>query len=148
MAREAILEINCSRYSNKIIDVITLLNKVGWKYCDEEKNVEYLPVGDNDDYNWQKKAISERQLQELIDEKQGNSERVGINLYYQCSGVGVTLLAKNTEEIIFDLCFNRKTVDKTRESITNVGWYFDNIVQKLREEKCPIDYIKFEDYMD
>ena len=28
MAREAILEINCSRYSKRIIDVINLLNEL------------------------------------------------------------------------------------------------------------------------
>ena len=29
MAREALLELNCSRYSEKIIDIINLLCKVG-----------------------------------------------------------------------------------------------------------------------
>ena len=46
MAREAILEINCSRYSERIIDVINLFNELGWKYYGVEKNIEYLPLGD------------------------------------------------------------------------------------------------------
>lgn len=37
MAREAILEINCSRHSDRIIDVINLFNELGWKYYDGEK---------------------------------------------------------------------------------------------------------------
>ena len=148
MARETILEINCSRYSDRIIDVVFLLNKIGWKYCDAEKNVEYLPLGDIDDYDWQKNNLSERQLKELVDNKQDNSERVGINLFYQDSKEGVTLLAIDTKEIIIDLCFNRRTVNEMRESITDIGWYFNNIVKKLQEEKCPVDYIKFEDYID
>lgn len=54
MAREAILEINCSRYSERIMDVINLLNELGWKYYDIEKNIEYLPLGDDDDFDWKK----------------------------------------------------------------------------------------------
>lgn len=37
MAREAILEIDCSRYSERIMDVVILLYEIGWKYYDAEK---------------------------------------------------------------------------------------------------------------
>lgn len=148
MAREAILEINISRYSERIIDVINLLNEFGWKYYDTEKNIEYLPFGDDDDFDWQKNFLSENQLQELINNKQDNYERVGIVLYYENSKEGITLLAKNTKEIIIDLNINRKTVENNRESITDVIWYFNNIIQRLKERECPIAYIKFEEYVD
>ena len=133
MAREAILEINCSRYSERIIDVINLFNEVGWKYYDAEKNIEYLPLGDNDDFDWQKKFLSENELQELINVKQDIFELVGLNLYYENSEEGLTLLAKNTKKIAIDLNINRRTVENSRESITDIGWYFDNIIQKLKK---------------
>ena len=148
MAREAILEINCSRYSERIIDVINLLHELGWKYYDIERNIEYLPLGDNDDFNWQKKYLTENQLRELINNKQDNYEQVGLNLYYKNSKEGITLLAKNTKEILVDLNISRKTVENSRESITDIGWYFNNIIQRLKERECPIDYIKFEEYVD
>ena len=147
MAREAILEINCSRYSERIIDVINLLHELGWKYYDIERNIEYLPLGD-DDFNWQKKYITENQLRELVNNKQDNFEQVGLNLYYKNSKEGITLLAKNTKEILIDLNISRKTVENSRESITDIGWYFNNIIQRLKERECPIDYIKFEEYVD
>ncbi len=46
MAREALLELNCSRYSEKIIDIINLFCKVGWAYVSDDEKVEYLPIGD------------------------------------------------------------------------------------------------------
>lgn len=148
MGREAILEVNCSRYSEKIIDVVRLLNELGWKYYDDEKNIEYLPLNDDDDFNWQKNYLSENQLQELINNKQNNLELVGINLYYENSYEGINLLAKSTSKIIIGLTINRKTIENNRESITDIGWYFNNIIQRLRERECPIDYIKFEEYTD
>ena len=49
-------------------------------------------------------------------------------MYYENSDVGITLMAKNTKEIIIDLNINRKTVENNRESITDIGWYFNNIM--------------------
>ena len=146
MARETALEINCSRYSERIVDVINLLNELGWKYYDTEKNIEYVPLGD-DDFNWQKGFLSENELQKLINDKQDAFERVALNLYCENSEEGITLLAKDTKEIIIALNINRRTLGNNRESITDIGWYFNNIIQRLRERKCPIDYIKFEEYI-
>ncbi len=148
MAREAMLEINCGRYSKKIMDVIDLLNKIGWKYFNYNNEVEYLPLGDSDDYNWQKELLSKKELQDLISKKQDNLEVVGLNLYYKNTGEGMTFLAKNTEEVVIGLDINRKTIGNNRESITDVGWYIENIIQKLIEEKCPIDFFRFEEYTD
>lgn len=148
MAREAILEINSSRYSKRIIDIINLLNELGWKYYDTEKNIEYLPLGDDDDFDWQKNFLSENQLHELINYKQDNHERVGIVLYYENHKEGITLLAKNTKEIVIGLNINRRTVENNRESITDINWYFNNIIHRFKEKKCPIDYIKFEEYVE
>ena len=148
MAREAMLEINCGRYSKKIMDVIDLLNKIGWKYFNYNNKVEYLPLGDSGDYNWQEELLSKKELQDLINKKQDNLEIVGLNLYYKNTGEGMTFLAKNTEEVLIDLDINRKTIENNRESITDVGWYIENIIQKLIEEKCPIDFFRFEEYVD
>ena len=66
MAREALLQMNCSRFSEKIIDIIDLLFKIGWKYFSNDGMVEYLPIGDIDDYNWEKSALSDIEVHELV----------------------------------------------------------------------------------
>lgn len=53
MAREAMLIIDCSNYSEKIMDIIGLFSVIGWKYFNDKKQVAYLPLGDNDDFDWQ-----------------------------------------------------------------------------------------------
>ena len=50
----------------------------------------------------------------LVNNKQDKFELVGLNLYYENSDVGITLMAKNTKEIIIDLNINRKTVENNR----------------------------------
>lgn len=70
MAREALLEINCSRYSERIVDVIKLFDELGWRYYDAKKNIVYLPLGDDDNFDWQKKFLSENELHKLINSKQ------------------------------------------------------------------------------
>lgn len=147
MAREAILEINCNRYSERILDIINLFDELGWKYYDSEKNIVYLPLED-DDFNWQRKFLSENELQELINKKQDKFEKIGLSLYYKNSKEGLTLLANSTKEIVIFLNINRRTIENNRKSITDIGWYFSNIIQKLKKRGCPIDYIKFEEYID
>lgn len=56
MARETSITIDCSRYSDRIIDVISLLNEIGWKYYNNSNQIEFLPIGDNDNFNWLKKV--------------------------------------------------------------------------------------------
>lgn len=148
MAREALLEINCSRYSERIVDIIKLFDELGWRCYDAEKNIVYLPLGDDDKFDWQKKFLSEIELHKLINSKQDNFEQIGLNLYYENSEEGLILLAKNTKEIVIDLNINRRTVENNRESITDIGWYFNNIIQRFKERGCPVDYIKFEEYID
>lgn len=147
MAREAVLEIDCSRYSERIIDVINMFEELGWKYYDAKQNVEYLPLGDDDGFNWKREFLSTKELQELINNKQDKFECIGLNLFFENSLVGVTLLAKNTKEIVMSLSINRKTIENDTEYITDFGWYFVNIIQRIWEKECPIDYIKFEEYI-
>ena len=84
----------------------------------------------------------------MINKKQDEFEQVGLSLYYDYSDEGLTLLAKSTKVIIINLNINRRTVLNDRESITDIGWYFNNIIQRLMERGCAIDYIKFEEYTD
>ena len=148
MAREAFLEINCSRYSNRIMEIIKLFDEIGWKYYDSEKKIVYLPINDGNDFNWQKDSLSEGELYELINKKQEIFELIGLNLYYDTSEEGITLLVRSTCEIVIDLNINRRTINNNRESITDIGWYFNNIIQKLQDKGCYVDYIKFEEYTD
>lgn len=148
MGRKACIEMNCSRYSSDIMKVIELLEKNGWRVCDSNDRIAYLPIGDKDNYAWECKSITLDELCKIVNKKQTLQEMIGVALYYEQSECGITFLAKSTEEIILELDINRKTLGTTRESITDVGWYFSNIINRITEKGCLIDYIRFTEYSD
>ena len=148
MGKEASIEINCSRYSKDIIKVIDLFLDMGWNAYDSDNRITYLPIGDKGDYAWESGLISLDDLREVIKKKQSLQETIGLVLYYEKTGHGITVLAKDTEEFFFGLDINRKTYDTSRESITDLGWYFCNTVNRMVENGCPIDHIRFQEYTD
>lgn len=147
MAREAMLILDCSNYSEKIMDIIELFSVIGWKYFNDKKQVAYLPLGDNDDFDWQESKLSEKEVRELVHSKQIHSEMVGLNLYHTNSMAGISFLAKTTKNIILSLDINRKTIDDKRKSITDVSWYLCNVIEKLELQGCSMEHFSFEEYL-
>ena len=82
---EASISLNCSAYSKDLIEVIKLFKLIGWGIYNSKGQVEYLPVDDNDMYNWQCEIISELELYNIISKKITNGEVVGISLFYNNS---------------------------------------------------------------
>lgn len=146
MAKEASIEINCERYSQRLSEIIELLDMIGWGFFDEDDNVEYLPLGDRGDYNWQIGAsMSKGELYSLIGRKQERGEMVGLVMYYCDTDVGITLLAENTASIMIMLNINRRTLGEDFYEITDIGWYTSNLVHKLIRNGCPVDLFQYEE---
>lgn len=147
MSREAMIVLDCGRYSRNIADIIEIFKKIGWEVRNKDNLTEYLPLRDNDQYNWQTAMLSDDDLTELILQKQNNSEKIGINLFYEHSDIGISMLAETTAEIILSLNINRQTVSDSN-NITDICWYFNNIILKLHNAGCCIDCFQFSDYTD
>ncbi len=145
MSREAMIVLDCRRYSADISDIIEVFRKAGWKTHNNKNLTEYLPLRDNNQYDWQISMLSDGDLTELILQKQNNSEKIGINLFYEHSDIGISMLAETTAEIILSLNINRQIVGN---NITDICWYFNNIILKLCNAGCCIDYFQFSDYTD
>ncbi|HOQ01556.1 MAG TPA: hypothetical protein PK604_12200 [Acetivibrio clariflavus] len=54
--------------------------------------VSFLPLGDNDDYDWQSEEIDLEQLMDIIDKKEKQNEVIGVILYWDKSSIGMQLL--------------------------------------------------------
>lgn len=77
--------------------------------------LRYLPIGDDDEYDWQCDEISERELYDIISKKIASKEQIGINLFYSNGTEGISLMAYNTSRIILSITINRKTIkEKTK----------------------------------
>lgn len=149
MGREASFELNCSSYSDNVLDIIQLLGSFGWTYYDEDEHAEYLPVGDRDNYDWQIGEIPEGELYGIMQHKLERGEAVGLVMYYRDTDRGITLLASDTSEILIMPNINRKTlVEDDSYSVTDVSWYAERIIQKLLWYNCKVDSFHFEEYTD
>ena len=100
---EAFMILDCSNYSKNLVDILKLFQQIGWDIYNPQGKVEYLPIGDNDMYDWQCEEMSETKLYDIIAEKIAKKEQAGVDLYYNNGIEGVSFLAHTTDQIIYKL---------------------------------------------
>ena len=122
---EASITINGSCYSDSIIEFVKAFKKAGWDIYNSQGEIEYLPIGDNDKFEWMCEKITETQLYTIITDKVEKNELVGFNLFYKDGGEGISLLAHDTKNILLDVCINRRRIDKQH---TDMSWYLEHII--------------------
>ena len=122
---ESLIIFDCSDYSKSIVDVLKMFQQIGWQIFNPQNKVEYLPVGDDDNYDWQVDDISESDVFDIISNKIALKEQVGINLYFADGIEGLSMLAYDTKKIMLSLDINRRTV---KDRYTDTSWYIDNII--------------------
>lgn len=84
----------------------------------------------------------EKQCLSWIAEKVQNGETVGVMLLHRESDAGMTLLARNTEEIMLSPTINRKTM---KHDCTDVSWYLRRIAVPLEQYGCRIEQITYQE---
>lgn len=142
---EALMTLDCSNYSESIVDVLKIFQQIGWHIYNPQGKVEYLPIGDDDEYDWQCKEISEIELYDIISEKIAKKEQIGINLFYSNGTEGISLMAYNTSQIMLSITINRKTV---KGKYTDIAWYLENIIYKFLNIDVRLLSYKIEEYED
>ena len=50
---EALMTLDCSNYSENIVEVLKIFQQIGWYIYNPQGKVEYLPIDDDDEYDWQ-----------------------------------------------------------------------------------------------
>ena len=148
MAREASIELNCICEQKEIMYLLDLLCNGGWTVYNKNKKIEYLPVGDDDDFGWKEDNITYEELRKIVEMKQQRNELVGVVLFYEGTSHGIDVLLRDLQNVIISIDINRNTIGDERDSLTNFAWYFSKIIMLLdKEESLWVSY-KFEDYMD
>lgn len=125
---ESLITLNCSNYTKNIVDVLRIFQQIGWDIYNPQGEVEYLPVGDDDMYNWQCEKMPESKLYDIVSEKMALKERIGVNLFYDNGIEGISLLAETPKQIVLGISVNRR-IRKGR--YTDMAWYLENIIYKL-----------------
>ena len=142
---EALLTLNCSNYSENMADILKLFQQIGWEIYNPQRKVEYLPIGDDDQYAWRCEEISEAKLYGVISEKIAKKEQIGVNLFYSNGTEGISLMAYNTSQIMLSITINRKTV---KGKYTDMAWYLEKIIYKFLNIDVRLLSYKIEEYED
>lgn len=141
---EALITLNFNNYSENIIDIIEIFQKIGWNIYNAQGEVEYLSIGD-DEYNWVCEKIPINKLFEIISRKMDKKEQIGVNLFYNNGTEGISLLANTTKQIMLSISINRKII---KDRYTDMVWYLENIIYKFFEIDIRLLSYKLEEYED
>ncbi len=140
MSNEISMEIKFSN-TDDVIEILKRFKKSGWNICDSKGRISYLPIGDNDDYNWQDIYLSDEDFYNIVRIKQQNEEVIGIILFWKDNKTGITLLFINKDSIIVSFSINQRKIDMNdSRSMTDVNWYIDHIANQVEG----ISYYKIE----
>ena len=126
-----------------VTDLLESFNQIGWTLVDEQGKLTYLPLGDDDRFDWRNDHIGKDKLLNMISEKEKRGETIGVILYQKGTGIGVTLLAFNAKEILLSFNINRKNKPK---DITEREWLQKYIINELKNVGYPIATYTFEEY--
>jgi hypothetical protein len=114
------------------LKLLDILANVGWTLSDSE-NICYLPLGDNDSFNWKSVPISTfASVQQELYQKLKSSELIGICLTWENSGVGGQLLYDVSKKNLgFVWNINRRRREDS-EKYTDFSWYEEKLVNALK----------------
>lgn len=129
-------------YEIKPIDIVVLLLKAGWVFNDNGLQ-SYIPVGDEDEWDWKWEELTDEQMLFILKTKQDLNEIIGVGITWSDSNVGGELLLTQNS-LIFSLSNNRLIGDS---SVTDFNWYLDKIVNVLKLNKIKISSIKCEEFI-
>ena len=135
---------NLSQNRKNSIDIIKMLLDSGWTFNDNG-GISYLPVGDNGDFDWLLQTkISQKELMQILAEKEKKKELIGIVLTWQDTNIGGSVLFYNSGEISFILNVDRKILHGFNNfKMTDSNWYLVRLIPIFYRNNMPIKSFTF-----
>ncbi|NLW48571.1 MAG: hypothetical protein GXY86_14740 [Firmicutes bacterium] len=138
------IRLNCEYVSPTKIINIFLDN--GWTFNDNGF-ISYLPIGDNDDFNWQSKNIDKDYLIKILAKKEQKKELIGVVITWKDTEIGGQLLIWDKGDISISLTLNRKLIDTDKsDRITDVNWYLKRILPIFPVNNLDIESFCYEEH--
>ena len=129
------------------INIIHAFINYGWSLNDNGR-ISYLPINDNDEYNWQNDKLNEQEIFRILSAKEKNNEIIGIVMTWENLNIGGNLLVFESGNISFIISINRKLIDSRENCVfTDVNWYLDKLIPALEKEKFQIESLCFNEYV-
>ncbi len=113
------------RYHFSVQDLLHEMLRNDWNIKKNGK-ICYLPFNDKD-FDWIEEDISETDFLEIASKKEEKNEIIGVIFYWKNTDIGMSMLLFQDYQITFQITINRRKLN-TMLDITDVNWYFKNII--------------------
>ncbi len=113
------------RYHFSVQDLLHEMLRNDWNIKKNGK-ICYLPFNDKD-FDWIEEDISETDFLEIASKKEEKNEIIGVIFYWKNKDIGMSMLLFQDYQITFQITINRRKLN-TMLDITDVNWYFKNII--------------------
>lgn len=113
-------------------EIVDFMIQNGWSIIKEGK-ITYLPLNDDEMFDW---TVSEKSLSDfmkLVDEKERINELIGVELNWSNTNIGGHLLLYSGSDFSFQLNINTKYL-QTGYKIPDFDWYAKNIIGILIQQ--------------
>ncbi len=125
-----------------IIKTIQSLLNNGWTF-DDNGHKSYLPIGDNDEWDWSWDLLTNEQLLNILKKKLELGEVIGVGITWSDTERGGELIFENDKSLILNLSNNRLVGES---SITDFDWYLRKIINVFDQDKIEVQSIKCYEY--
>ena len=111
--------------------ILESLIKAGWNPIIDNA-INYLPIGDNDMFDWTMEELTIDKLFEIIYLKEKMKETIGVQLNWENTDIGVTLSISNQKELYFIISINTKYIDRDVYFV-DFNWYAQKFLYPIQE---------------
>lgn len=136
-------------------EILKMLISHGWNIKGENGYIMYLPLGDDDMFNWIDSKMNETSLVEVLEEKERLGELIGVGLRWQDTDLTGEVLLRcdedNRKKGMFanmSYCLsNRKILaDYGNFKITDVNWYLERLLPIFNQGDTIVEYFTYSEY--
>ncbi len=133
------------------VEVIKILTGFGWNLINEEGYINYLPIGDKDNFAWQaEKNMSFDTLAKILNAKEKADEIIGVILTWKDTNIGGTFLFQpkgSLDTFSMHISIERqKALIAEEYDITDFQWYLSKLLPPLNKE-WTVEYFSCEQHI-
>ena len=142
MSHAAGINITISSSTKSILELIEVLVNNGWSVKDHS-HISYLPLGDQDAFNWQHIAIAAwPKIVEILKQKEKSRELIGLVMTWKDANIGGEFLFFPEGQLVaVSWSVNRKAL-KHCADFTDHSWYLTRVLTPLLKEGIVIESVQ------
>lgn len=143
-----LFEINIAKRRNSNLSSVGIVKsflEAGWSLYSEKNEIIYTDVGDNDDFDFLAKPISETEFFIIVNQKEKNSELISFALF--CTEENymyrIDVMITSEYNILISPNDATKKMIATNTTILDINWYLCKILPHLTNENMIVESFSY-----